>query len=564
MGSLSSCAQVSNQRVDASPSQPTEDLPSRRAISLEEGIARLAPSIDEIGRTVLSLSNESDDATIGAALMEVSKKMREFAVWVPDIKASSSQDGESISQQASLAQRTQGVISVIRGIQEKVLGLSRALEKNHPQTPVLQIMKSLDGPLTKFCVFFDHICPIDPEKLPKQEDIEILDAVLARSRTVSSDEAQQIELLLSSAIGNRDLNRYLGQKEREVQVAEKPKDLSFAELCLRELTYTTMKAPSASQQIQKLEEVLREVHADEFSESVVSYRKQERELRNQIAALLKGKDESWAQRGGDIFAQLERIQDLLEPMQNSSSNTQQLQRRRLEILRELRECLGQLERFHQTPKRWKARTRGIIRALDAATADLQRLLNAMDEHEDRLRNGQWVPPLVLRDFWVLRRYKEIAPILEKLHTRGFVPKDERLKRLEEESVRARASLDRCDAYFHALPNNMTGDVVVIDDRRERELEGKVPVETFEDAKQLFDMAMERAHDLNVNYRQKDYYPQVLGFPMSTKKDVDGKIRLGDIVICTQKLKYEVEFQKSTLEKVLYEWLIHGVENLLKG
>jgi ssRNA-specific RNase YbeY (16S rRNA maturation enzyme) len=51
--------------------------------------------------------------------------------------------------------------------------------------------------------------------------------------------------------------------------------------------------------------------------------------------------------------------------------------------------------------------------------------------------------------------------------------------------------------------------------------------------------------------------------MSKKKDVDGKIRLGDIVICSQKLKYEVKFQKSSLEKVLYEWLLHGVENLLK-
>jgi len=73
----------------------------------------------------------------------------------------------------------------------------------------------------------------------------------------------------------------------------------------------------------------------------------------------------------------------------------------------------------------------------------------------------------------------------------------------------------------------------------------------------------KAKDLNVSFRQKDYYPQVLGFPMSKKKDVDGKIRLGDIVICTQKLKYEVKFQKSTLEKTLYEWLVHGVENLLK-
>lgn len=74
----------------------------------------------------------------------------------------------------------------------------------------------------------------------------------------------------------------------------------------------------------------------------------------------------------------------------------------------------------------------------------------------------------------------------------------------------------------------------------------------------------RAKDLNINYRKKDYIPQVLGFPMSFNKDADGMIRLGDIVICTQKLKYEVKFQKSTLKKILYEWLVHGVENLMKG
>ncbi|MFA7676268.1 MAG: rRNA maturation RNase YbeY, partial [Candidatus Shapirobacteria bacterium] len=72
-----------------------------------------------------------------------------------------------------------------------------------------------------------------------------------------------------------------------------------------------------------------------------------------------------------------------------------------------------------------------------------------------------------------------------------------------------------------------------------------------------------ARDLNINYRKMDYIPQVLGFPMSKKMDADGKIRLGDIVICTQKLKYEIKFQKSNLDTVLYSWLIHGVENLLK-
>ena len=73
----------------------------------------------------------------------------------------------------------------------------------------------------------------------------------------------------------------------------------------------------------------------------------------------------------------------------------------------------------------------------------------------------------------------------------------------------------------------------------------------------------KAKKLNVEYRKKDYIPQVLGFPMSKEIDEDEKIRLGDIVICTQKLKYEVKFQKSNLENVLYDWLVHGVENLLK-
>ena len=81
---------------------------------------------------------------------------------------------------------------------------------------------------------------------------------------------------------------------------------------------------------------------------------------------------------------------------------------------------------------------------------------------------------------------------------------------------------------------------------------------------IYFVGRKKAKDLNVSYRKMTYIPQVLGFPMSKKEDVDEKIRLGDIVICTQKLKYEIKFQKSTLEKILYEWLVHGVENLLKG
>jgi probable rRNA maturation factor len=73
----------------------------------------------------------------------------------------------------------------------------------------------------------------------------------------------------------------------------------------------------------------------------------------------------------------------------------------------------------------------------------------------------------------------------------------------------------------------------------------------------------RAKKLNQNYRHKDYVPQVLGFPMSKMADADGIIRLGDVVICTQKLKYEAVFQKKAVSEILTEWVKHGIENLLK-
>ncbi|MFA5026163.1 MAG: rRNA maturation RNase YbeY [Candidatus Shapirobacteria bacterium] len=73
----------------------------------------------------------------------------------------------------------------------------------------------------------------------------------------------------------------------------------------------------------------------------------------------------------------------------------------------------------------------------------------------------------------------------------------------------------------------------------------------------------KAKELNMKYRKKDYIPQVLGFPMSREKDADGYIRLGDVVICTEKLKYEEKFLKKNRGEILTEWMKHGVENLLK-
>jgi rRNA maturation RNase YbeY len=78
------------------------------------------------------------------------------------------------------------------------------------------------------------------------------------------------------------------------------------------------------------------------------------------------------------------------------------------------------------------------------------------------------------------------------------------------------------------------------------------------------VGVKRAKELNQKYRKMDYIPQVLGFPMSMEMDIDGYIRLGDIVICTRKLKREVIYQKSDLKTVLQSWTDHGLENLLKG
>lgn len=77
------------------------------------------------------------------------------------------------------------------------------------------------------------------------------------------------------------------------------------------------------------------------------------------------------------------------------------------------------------------------------------------------------------------------------------------------------------------------------------------------------LGTKKAKELNIKYRKKNYIPQVLGFPMNRIADSDGYIRLGDIVICTQKLKYEEKFLKKRREIILEEWLRHGVENLLK-
>jgi len=83
---------------------------------------------------------------------------------------------------------------------------------------------------------------------------------------------------------------------------------------------------------------------------------------------------------------------------------------------------------------------------------------------------------------------------------------------------------------------------------------------------IFFVGRRKAKDLNIKYRKMDYVPQVLGFPNSRNEDPDGWVRLGDVVICTDKLKEEAKLvsnKNRSIYEILEEWIEHGVNNLLK-
>jgi len=80
------------------------------------------------------------------------------------------------------------------------------------------------------------------------------------------------------------------------------------------------------------------------------------------------------------------------------------------------------------------------------------------------------------------------------------------------------------------------------------------------------VGVKKARSLNQKFRKMDYIPHVLGFPNSKLADSDGLVRLGDVVICTKKLKSEVELAQNTkkdIYQVLEDWIDHGIDNLLK-
>lgn len=92
---------------------------------------------------------------------------------------------------------------------------------------------------------------------------------------------------------------------------------------------------------------------------------------------------------------------------------------------------------------------------------------------------------------------------------------------------------------------------------EESLRGKRGVELS-----LVFVGRKTAKELNCKYRNKSYVPQVLSFPMKTEPDEDGLRRVGDVVICNSKLKYEAKLLNKGIYQVLENWLEHGVKNLV--
>ncbi len=71
----------------------------------------------------------------------------------------------------------------------------------------------------------------------------------------------------------------------------------------------------------------------------------------------------------------------------------------------------------------------------------------------------------------------------------------------------------------------------------------------------------KAKGLNEDYRNKDYIPKVLAFPMN-EKTPEGKKILGDVVVCFPLARKEARQRKRLVNDIIKELLEHGISNLV--
>jgi probable rRNA maturation factor len=71
----------------------------------------------------------------------------------------------------------------------------------------------------------------------------------------------------------------------------------------------------------------------------------------------------------------------------------------------------------------------------------------------------------------------------------------------------------------------------------------------------------KAKKLNQQYRNKDYIPGVLSFPMH-EEGPDGTLQLGDVMVCFPEARAEARKRERLVIEIIREWLEHGIDNLV--
>ncbi len=71
----------------------------------------------------------------------------------------------------------------------------------------------------------------------------------------------------------------------------------------------------------------------------------------------------------------------------------------------------------------------------------------------------------------------------------------------------------------------------------------------------------KAKNLNKDYRDMDYIPKVLAFPME-EQSPEGRKLLGDVVVCFPLARKEARQRKRMVNEIIEELLEHGIDNLI--
>ena len=73
----------------------------------------------------------------------------------------------------------------------------------------------------------------------------------------------------------------------------------------------------------------------------------------------------------------------------------------------------------------------------------------------------------------------------------------------------------------------------------------------------------KAKGLNKDYRNMDYIPKVLAFPMD-EETPEGTNLIGDVVVCFPLARKEARQRKRMVREIIEELLEHGIDNLISN